>query len=81
MMKTIDGLSAKKVLILSLFLITSGQLDAAKRTNASRTDVNKIDQAEKEDTRPPIGCKNVGYEFDMKTLRLLSQSGGAKQTG
>lgn len=80
MMKTIDKLSAKKVLMLSLFLISSGQVDAANATDTGRTDAEKIAKAEKEESRAPIGCKNVGYEFDMKTLRLLSQSVGAKQS-
>ena len=79
-MKTIDKLSAKKVLMLSLFLISSGQVDAANATDTGRTDAEKIAKAEKEESRAPIGCKNVGYEFDMKTLRLLSQSVGAKQS-
>lgn len=70
MMKTTSRSNVKKVLLLSLFLISTGRLDAA----------TSAEQEEKENTRSPIGCKNVGYEFDMKTLRLLSQSVGARQS-
>lgn len=64
-MKTIDSSNVKKVLLLALFYLVSGNLDAA---------------AAKEDNRNPIGCQDNGYEFDMDTLRLISHSVGAKQS-
>ncbi|MFC3909179.1 endopeptidase IV [Legionella dresdenensis] len=36
--------------------------------------------AEKEDDRNPIGCRDVGYQFDLKTLQLLPHNAGAGQS-
>jgi hypothetical protein len=65
-MKTIDSSNVKKVLLLALFYLVSGNLSAA--------------EAAKEDNRNPIGCRDNGYEFDMNILRLVSHSVGAKQS-
>jgi len=67
-MKTINN---SKV-IAALFTIVSGNLDAA---SAVKQDTSAV----KEDNRNPIGCMDNGYEFDLDTLRLVSNAVGAKQ--
>ena len=70
MMKTPDR---KIILLLSLFFLMSGSLLAAQKADNS-------EKFDKEDTKNPIGCHDLGYEFDLKTLRLVSHSVGARQT-
>ncbi len=36
--------------------------------------------AEKDDNRNPLGCNDVGYTFDLKTLQLLPEHAGAGQS-
>ena len=41
-----------------------------------------VDKAEKEDkdNRNPVGCRDVGYQFDLKTLQLLPREAGVNQS-
>ncbi|CDZ76965.1 hypothetical protein BN59_01244 [Legionella massiliensis] len=38
--------------------------------NAAVENLEKKDK-EKDDNKPPIGCRNVGYKFELETLHLL----------
>ncbi|KTD32807.1 enhanced entry protein EnhB [Legionella nautarum] len=40
----------------------------------------KEDKAEKEDNRPPIGCYNSGYQFELETLHLVTGANGQNQS-
>jgi len=64
-MKNSTRLNSGKVLLLSLVLAAGSTSFAA--------DV-------KEDDRNPLGCKDVGYQFDLKTLHLLPHDAGANQS-
>ena len=54
----------KKVLLLPLLLVVCNPLFAE----------------EKENTNNPIGCRNEGYTFDLKTLKLEPRAAGASQS-
>ena len=36
--------------------------------------------AENKDDKPPLGCRNVGYKFELKILDLLPEDAGEKQS-
>lgn len=36
--------------------------------------------AEKRDDKPPLGCRDVGYKFQLKILELLPEEAGDKQS-
>ena len=40
----------------------------------------KVEKKEKKDDKPPLGCRNVGYKFELKTLDLLPAEAGEKQS-
>lgn len=63
-MKTIASVLIKKALLLSLCVVASGHLYAE----------------EKEDNRNPLGCKDVGYQYNLNTLQLLARDAGMSQS-
>ncbi len=79
------------VFFSSLFAF-SNYLSAAHRSHKDhKTAVNssdapepgalsKAEKAERDESRSPIGCKDMGYQFDLKTLQLMSNSVEAKQS-
>lgn len=58
---------------LSLFLT----LLSAGIANAG---VQKEEKTEKDDNRPPIGCYNSGYQFELETLHLNTGANGQNQS-
>lgn len=36
--------------------------------------------AEKKDDKPPLGCKDVGYKYELKVLNLLPAEAGERQS-
>jgi hypothetical protein len=58
-----------RVVVLSLLFIASGNIAA---TTAPIE--------EKDNNKNPLGCRNVGYQFDMKTVHLLPTEFGHKQS-
>jgi hypothetical protein len=49
-------------------------------TSPEEVSLSKAEKAELDESRSPIGCKNMGYYFDLKTLQLKSDSVEAKQS-
>ncbi len=35
---------------------------------------------ERSDDKPPLGCRDVGYQFELKTLNLLPEEAGERQS-
>lgn len=48
---------------MALLFMVSGRIDA------------KAKNSDEENSRPPIGCRDMGYQFDLKTLRLSTSDG------
>lgn len=65
-MKTITKNCLTSALLLSLFV--------ASNVNAA------IEETGKEDNKPPIGCRNAGYHFELKTLHLKPGESGDNQS-
>ncbi len=42
--------------------------------------VNAVSAAEKSAETPPLGCRDVGYKFELKVLNLLPEESGEKQS-
>lgn len=82
------------MVFFSLLFAFSSYLSAAHRVHKAQKAVHntsdkmdseamslsKAEKAEQEEARSPIGCKNMGYQFDLKTLELMSNSVEAKQS-
>lgn len=66
-MKTIKIVLNFAALMLSFMLLADVGYAASK------------ERKEKED-RSPLGCKDVGYKYDLKTLLLLPEEAGARQS-
>ncbi|KTC74281.1 enhanced entry protein EnhB [Legionella birminghamensis] len=56
-----------KTLLLASVLLASMQASYAEKV-------------EKEDNRNPLGCRDTGYLFELKTLKLLPEEAGAVQS-
>ena len=81
-MKTINKMRLEKTLMCALLFIgPHGLIAAAKPVNGQPlTAADRALKIEKEESRSPIGCKDLGYTFDLKTLYIESDSEEAKQS-
>lgn len=68
-MKTLIKSSLSRAFLLSLLLL--GSVNAA---------VEKDNSKEKDDNKSPIGCRDVGYKFELEALHLLPGEGGDIQS-
>lgn len=67
-MKINNHSSIKTVLLLSTLLLTNTVIADAE------------EEKEDKNTRNPLGCRDLGYEFDLKALRLFPDKVGARQS-
>jgi hypothetical protein len=70
-MKTQSRTSLGRAFLLSFLVISFAYGEVIK---------DKVKEKEKEDNRPPIGCRNTGYKFELETLQLLTGSNGDNQS-
>lgn len=69
------------LLLLGIFVLTAPLQALGKSHKPPVTDSEEQDEAdEPNDTRNPSGCKDAGYQFDLKTLKLLPSRAGGTQS-
>ncbi|MFA5960639.1 MAG: endopeptidase IV [Tatlockia sp.] len=76
-MKTIKQCSE----ILLLSLLAFGVAHATPKQNAEAdTEIESKATVEKDNGKPPIGCRNTGYDFVLQTLHLSPGGNGLNQS-
>lgn len=70
-MKTSNKTTLGQAFLLSFFAIALAH---------GQTDKNDEQEVKKDDNRPPIGCREVGYQFVLEALHLKTGSNGDNQS-
>ena len=70
-----------KRMVLAMMLLAMGVNAAAGVSNAVN-DLGKKDKKEKQEdlSKSPLGCRDVGYQFQLNVLNILPEAAGDKQS-
>lgn len=80
-MKTMTKTTLSRALLLSLLAIGVANAEVESEGEGEAEVLkDKVALKEKEDNRPPIGCRESGYKFELEALHLLPGTNGDNQS-